>query len=261
VTRNDERPSPEIDDLARAWAEADAADASDASDAADASDASDASNTDEGVPGPERIWNAAAGTASAEEIRELALQAATDPRVAIAWRLARELGAGSEELDPALAPQAQIDRSPPAGLARGGIRRGIWRPWPVAAALAAALLVVVGLRFLAPVGPSPEPGWREGETSELLVPEGGDGAVRPRADFALRWRGVVEPSTRYTLRITTGDLRLVYEAFDLESPEATVPEEALAPWPAGTTLYWQVEARMPDGRRVSSPSVRVVLAD
>jgi hypothetical protein len=243
VTPNDERPSPEIDDLARAWAEADAADTADA------------------VAEPDRIWNAAAGTASAEEIRELALQAATDPRVAIAWRLARELGAGSEELDPALAPQAQIDRSPPAGRARGGIGRGIWRPWPVAAALAAALLVVVGLRFLAPVGPSPEPGWREGETSELLVLEGGDGAVRPRADFALRWRGAVEPSTRYTLRITTGDLRLVYEAFDLESPEATVPEEALAPWPAGTTLYWQVEARMPDGRRVSSPSVRVVLAD
>lgn len=257
MSRDDAREPAEIDDLARAWAAADAVDAFAAEpDAA------------KGTADPERIWRAAAGESSAEEIRALARDATTDPGLSLAWRLARELGAGGEESDHAPGAVAPIDRTPRVWRQ--------WRPWPIAAALAAAVLVVVGLRLLAPDGPAPEPVWRDGDAiggggggggigaSATLVPEGGDGALLPRGAFVLRWREPGthrDPSTRYTVRITTADLGLVYEDSDLESPHASVPEAALAPWPAGTTFYWQVEARSPDGGRISSPAVRVVLAD
>lgn len=254
MSRDDGREPAELDGLARAWTAADAADAFQAE--LDISKRS---------ADPERIWRAAAGESSTEEVRALAREATTDPGVSLAWRLARELAA-AEEAERAPVAAAPIDRSLSA--------RRLWRPWPVAAALAAAVLVVVGLRLLAPLGPAPV--WRDGDTigggggvggvgaSATLVPEGEDGALLPRGAFVLRWREPGthrDPSTLYTVRITTADLGLVYEDSHLESPHATVPETALAPWPAGTTFYWQVEARSPDGGRISSPAVRVVLAD
>jgi hypothetical protein len=248
VSRNADDQPNELDDLARAWASADALDVVDA-DLVPA-------EIDGGADDPEPIWRAAAGESSPEEIQLLAQQAATDPRLALAWRLARELGAGSGEAGHALAGVAAVDRSLPA-------RRG-WRAWHVAATLAAALLLVAGLLLLVPAGPAPEPAWRNGESSARLLPEVEDGAFRPRAAFVLRWREAGaphDPATRFSVRLTTADLRLVYEDSDFASPQATVPEEALAAWPARTTFYWQVEARLPDGRRITSPAVRIVLAD
>jgi hypothetical protein len=246
VSRDDAPEPAEIDVLARAWTAADAADAFDAG--LDASSA---------AADPERIWRAAAGESSAEEIRALAREASKDPGVSLAWRLARELGAGAEAVDAPRGTEASV-----TSIDRSRLGRRLWRPWPIAAAIAAAVLVVVGLRLLGPFGP--EPVWRGGDPSagsQTIVPASEDGALRPRSAFTLHWLGAGEPATRYTVRVTTSDLELLYEALDLESLHATVPEAALAPWPAGTTFYWQVEARSPDGRRTSSPAVRVVLAD
>jgi hypothetical protein len=248
VSRNDDDGRNELDDLARAWAAADALDVVDA-DLVPA-------EIDGGAEDPERIWSAAAGESSPEEMQALAQQAASDPRLALAWRLARELGAGSGEADRVRAGVGAVDRSLP-------VRRG-WRVWQVAATLAAALLLVAGLLLLVPPGPAPEPAWRNGDSSARLLPEIEDGASRPRAAFVLQWREAGtprDPATRFSVRLTTADLRVVYEDSDFATPRATVPEEALAAWPARTTFYWQAEARLPDGRRISSPAMRIVLAD
>lgn len=234
----DPRDPAGIDELSRAWAEADAVDAADEAEAA---------------ADPERIWRVATGESSDGEVRALALAAATDSRISLAWRLARELGAGDEATKAARATPARPEALRPA--------RGIWRAWPIAAALAATVLVAVGLRLLEPDRREPDSIWRDGAAGDSLVSASEDGARRPRGAFVLRWRGGDEASTRYTVRVTTDDLELVYEVSDLGASQVTVPEAALAAWPAGTTLYWQVEARGPDGRLRTSPAVRVVLAD
>src|SRR5690606_37978838 len=128
------------------------------------------------------------------------------------------------------------------------------------AAVAMIVVAVVGLRWLAPPT-TPEPAWRAGETTADLIAPGEEGARKSRSDFTLRWRADRLPEARYTVRVTTSDLTPVHEASDLEVAETTVPESALAALPDGTTLFWQIEARTPDGRLLTSPAVRVVLGD
>lgn len=233
MTRDRDDSAEYLEQVARAWRAADAAELGDSPPAAEA----------------ERIWSAAAGEASGDEIRQLAIQAATAPATALALRLARELGAG-EELD---AP-AIVTPAPAPSMLAG------WRLWPAAAALAAVLVAVVGLRYVAPAF-APEPIWRAADPERPLVDPSQDGAHKSRRQFYLRWDPEVAPGARYTARVTTSDLTPVFEASDLSSPETSVPESALAAFPEGTTLYWQVEARTPDGRLLVSPAIRVVLSD
>lgn len=235
----DPRDPAGIDELSRAWAEADAIDFANEAEAAAAD--------------PERIWRVAAGESSDGEVEALALAAATDSRISLAWRLARELGAGDDATESERATRARPGTPRPA--------RGAWRAWPIAAALAATVLVAIGIELLRPDRRAPDSIWRDGAADASLVSPSEDGARRPRGAFVLRWRGGDEPSTRYTVRVTTDDLGLVYEVSDLAASQVTVPEAALSAWPAGTTLYWQVEARGPDGRLRASPAVRVVIAD
>jgi hypothetical protein len=222
-----------LDELARAWAEADLAEA-------DLDALSEAST--------ERILRAAAGEASAEEIEALARVAASDPGTSFAWRLAQ--GLRDEPAAPALvALPAPAPSAPPR----------IWRPGRIVAALAAAVLVAAGLGLFLP--DRDEPRWREGDSGFERAVASEDGARRPRAALLLRWQQLPDPATRYAVRVSTADLKPVFEADDLVATEITVPETALAPYPAGTTLYWQVEARGPDGALRTSPAVRVVLDD
>jgi len=233
VSRDPRADAGKLEELARAWTAADAAELAASAPAGDA----------------EKVWQVAAGEASGEEVRRVALEAANDPATALALRLARELGAGAE------ADAAALAAAGPAPAARPS-----WRFWPAAAAVVMVLAAVVGLRWLAP-GPTPEPAWRTGEAAAPLIDASEEGARKPRRDFTLRWRGDLLPGARYTVRVTTSDLTPVHEADDLEVPETTVPESALAALAAGTTLYWQVEARMPDGRLLTSRTVSVVLVD
>jgi hypothetical protein len=87
-----------------------------------------------------------------------------------------------------------------------------------------------------------------------------DGASLPRDAFRLVWVPLPDAGVRYTVRVTTEDLRQVAEVRRLETPSYQVPESALAAFPAGTRLLWQVEARDPDGRTVASPTYEVEIA-
>ena len=183
----------------------------------------------------DRVWRALDGTLEAEERRELVDRLAADPALAEAWRVARELcAAGGLDADARVAPA----RQPTPGWQRG---------WLAAAAvvLAAIGAVLVFQR----VRPADET-FRtpEGYSVESLI--GGD-ATLPRTEFRLRWTpGPTD--TRYQVRVTTEDLRVLAVAADLPAPEYVVPAEALAPVPSGTRVLWQIDARLAGGERVSS---------
>ena len=77
-----------------------------------------------------------------------------------------------------------------------------------------------------------------------------DAALAPTA-FRLEWTPGPEGS-RYEVRVTTDDLRVITTMSDLTAPELVVRPEALSGLAPGTHLLWQVEASLPDGERVMS---------
>jgi hypothetical protein len=230
-----------VEALRRAWAAADAE-----------ARAGEPVTTGGERPASERIWRAVAGELPPAEVRELAAAAARDGEVAEAWRLARELHAAL----PADAARV-LTRTP----WRVGSAAGAPLRWALAATLAAAIGAGLWLR-LGPVGGSGgEQPIRGGEPAQQIAPAIPDGAVLSRRDLVLRWSPLSDGEARYTLRLTTAELEVLAEARDLAAAEYRVPAELLEGVPAGSTLLWQVDARLPDGRVLSSSTARLVLRD
>jgi hypothetical protein len=192
-------------------------------------------------PEPERYLRAALGELSAEENRELAEHGAVCPACTLAWKLAGEY-----------AEEAALKTSDRAeGIAEGRVPRARRRYWlPAAAALAAALALVAVLAPWPGREGAPAPVLRaiEQEAIESLVPEG---SSLPADAFTLRWSGGPEGS-RFALRVTDRRLEHLAGASALDAREYTVPPEALAYLEPGTMVLWQVEATLPDGRRLVS---------
>ncbi|HXU46499.1 MAG TPA: hypothetical protein VN783_13310 [Thermoanaerobaculia bacterium] len=202
----------------------------------------------------ERIYRAAAGELPVEERHEIVDRIARDPHAAEAWRLAVELqGALAERARETGPGAAVLPFAAPA--AKVLPRRGLARVW---GALAAVLAVALGIGVWNRMHPEAST-MRGGET--LLAAQVADGARLARSDFRLAWAPLADPGVRYTVRVTTADLRRVAEARGLEAPSYRVPASALAGFPAGTRLLWLVEARTGDGRTVASPTSTVELAD
>ncbi len=185
-------------------------------------------------PEPEKLLEAVRGTLPPEETRELVAHFSGCPACAEAWRLARELeaGTGSGERQPA--PRES-----------GGRRRMLW-----AAAAGVVLLVAVIHQLWVRSGTSPTPVYRDEvpTTIRSLVPED---EPLPREDFLLRWSPGPAGSL-YEVEVTTASLVVVASAPDLEEPSYQVPPSALADLPAAARLYWRVETTLPDGSRVAS---------
>jgi hypothetical protein len=129
--------------------------------------------------------------------------------------------------------------------------RRAWPGWAAAAALLAAL-VGAGIVFLFSPEPARMPVYREqpGEAIESVVPES---RPLPRDAFVLRWADV-SPGALYDITVTDARLRTLARGLGLREPHYRVPEEALAATAAGDRILWQVSARLPDGRRVESPT-------
>jgi hypothetical protein len=85
-----------------------------------------------------------------------------------------------------------------------------------------------------------------------------DGEALPREDFRLRWSPGPEGS-RYDVRVTTESLEVVADAQRLAEPSFLVPESALVKLPAGGRVLWRVEALLPGGERVASPTFVTIL--
>jgi putative zinc finger protein len=196
----------------------------------------------ESCPAPEKIWEAVRGELPPAELRQVVEHTASCAACAEDWRLAAELGRQS----------AAATVTAPGKVLQG--RFGRWRPLAAAAALAAGLLLVVGVYRTGILGPG-QPTYREAgsEAIRSLVPE--DQAL-PRQGAVLRW-SPVPGAESYDVRISTEDLRLVLTAQSLKAASYPVPESALAGLPPGSKLLWQVDAVLPDGTRRTSETFTV----
>lgn len=190
-------------------------------------------------PAPETIWAAVRGELPPRELREVVEHTAVCAACAEDWRLAVEI-----EKQPAAAQTTTV----PAGRVIQG-RFGRLRTWTAAAALAAGLLIAVGIYRTGGFGPQ-EPAFREapGTTVQSLLAER---QALPRQDAVLRWSPVTGAAS-YDVRISTEDLRLVDTAQGQTATEYRIPGSTLAGLPPGTRLLWQVDAVFPDGTRQSS---------
>ncbi|MCP4658655.1 MAG: zf-HC2 domain-containing protein [bacterium] len=184
-------------------------------------------------PPPERIWEALRGELPPDEVREVVDHTSACASCAQDWRLAHALGKRSEEA--AATHLAAVRRA----------RFGSLRPWLAAAA--AAVLIVVGVRWSEQWMPRQESAYRGDEqaairslTTEvsrqrcLLIWEGPEGAI-------------------YDVVVSTEDpLETISTAKELRTSEHLVPESSLAKFPAATKVLWRVDAVLPDGSRLSS---------
>ena len=212
----------------------------------------------------ERIYLAAAGELPEDERRAVIDQVATSAAAGEIWRLAVELqraeAKGAQEDEEAAFEADELDEQPsgevlPFRVAAPAPRRFFLRR--TLTAIAAVLAVAIGFGLWTRMhAPAPE---LRGAGSALSATIS-DGASLPRGAFRLVWVPLPDAGVRYTVRVTTEDLRQVAEARRLEAPSYLVPESALAVLPAGTRLLWQVEARAADGRTVASPAYEVEIA-
>ena len=183
-----------------------------------------------------RIFDALYGDLPAEERRAVVDELITNPDAAEAWRLAQDL-----------APPASATLAMP-------VVGGAWRWWTVAAVVALAL--GVASQFVDPWRSVEPPGYRSTEQRAIasLLPSG---QPLSRNNPVLRWTGI--DGARYRLTVLTPALEVIEEAGNLTTPEYTVSADAMARFPSGTQLLWQVEARFSGEGSIVSPtfSVRV----
>ncbi len=212
----------------------------------------------------ERIYLAAAGESPEDERRAVIDQVATSAAAAEIWRLAvelqRALAKGAQEDEEAALEADEQDEKPsgevlPFRVAAPAPRR--FFPRRTLLAMAAVLAAAIGFGVWTRMH-APDPELRG--TGTVLSATVADGARLQRGAFRLSWVPLPDAGTRYTVRVTTEDLRPVAEGLRLEAPSYQVPESALAAFPAGTRLLWLVEARTADGRTVASPAYEVEIA-
>jgi len=188
-------------------------------------------------PRADELWDACRAKLKAARAREIVRHVAGCPGCSAEWRLAM----GDDDRG------AHRER-PDATTATPGRRRWI--------GVAAAAAVVAGLALVPFVldfdRPNRQAAFRSAESPELhsLTPEQRNIS---RHACVLRWSSVGDDAV-YDLEVSRQTLEPVVSERGLVGTEYTVSQEALAAVPAGEPIVWRVEARLPDGRRVSSPS-------
>ena len=184
----------------------------------------------------ERIWLAVSGVLPVEERRALVELMSTNPAYADAWRVAHEMWRASQGT-------AAETLGTPARLHT----RWWTTPW-----LSAAAVLLVGTT-IGLVSLREQQSGDEFRSSPAYVVESRmpDATALSRDAFRLQWAAGPEGS-RYRVRVTTDDLRVLATAADLDVPEFSVPAPRLSTLPAGGTVLWQVDAYLPDGERVTS---------
>ena len=175
-------------------------------------------------PDAEELYEAAAGNLDRARRLEIVDHVAKCAECTQAWRIALEVGARE---------------------AKVSVTR---RPWHFA--LAASVILAVGLLtyLVVPIDRG-TPEYRQ--AVDPLAPVSAIGDRLPRDQFVLRW-SAGPPGTTYVVRLSTADLATLLVESDIAVTELVVPSSVLANVKAGDELLWQVEAKLPDGRRVAS---------
>jgi len=186
--------------------------------------ARDQSSAHEQHPDAEELYEAASGNLERARRLEIVDHVAKCAECTQAWQIALDVGARGS--------QVAVTR----------------RPWHFA--LAASVILAVGLvtYFVIPVDQG-TPQYRDGV--DPLAPVSAIGSTLPRDRFVLRW-SAGPPGTTYMVRLSTADLAPLLDQSDIVATELVIPGSMLANVKAGEQLFWQVEARLPDGRRAAS---------
>jgi len=193
--------------------------------------ARDQSSAHEQHPDAEELYEAAAGNLDRARRLEIIDHVAKCAECTQAWRIALEVGAREAKV-----PVTQ-------------------RPWRFA--LAASVILAVGLvTYLVIPVDHETPQYREGV--DPLAPVSAIGSTLPRDQFVLRW-SAGPAGTTYLVRLSTADLGSLLVKSDIAATELVVPGSVLANVKTGEELLWQVEAQLPDGRRVVSETYAVQL--
>ena len=197
----------------------------------------------EDCPSADRIWDAVSGEVDRGVVSEIVEHAIVCPVCAEAWRLARQLKGDLAEIE-GVSPRVEP------------LRVAHW-PWYRMALLAAAavLVVAVGLDLYIrrSSGPQPEEPPYRGSPDHAIQSLLTEDAVLRRDQFILRWTPGPAGS-RYSLRVATPDLTILDAVSGIASTDYRVPPSTLARLPFGTEVAWQVEAVLPDGSKIRSPT-------
>jgi hypothetical protein len=196
-------------------------------------------------PDPEQLFEAASGDLAREQRMQIIDHVAQCAECTEAWRLATQLGArpaqrAAEPSAAASSPLPRADRMP--------LRR-------IAFAASAVLAVGVVTYLALPVDDG-IPQYRD--AAEPLAPTAQVAGSLPRDRFLLRWTPGPQGSS-YSVRLSTADLTPLLMQQDIARPELLVPTSMLANVKSGDPLLWQVEVRLPDGRRIASETYVVTM--
>jgi hypothetical protein len=187
----------------------------------------------------DRIRQTLAGAIPADDRRALVERLASEPGLAEAWRVANHLR-----------------RDPPAHRAVARPPLASW--WQPGSLVAAAALAALAVAAVVLPRHRTDGDTLRGAGNHVIESRLADGAALPRNAFRLQW-SEGPPESRYQVRVATEDLRLLASVADLSEPELVVEEAILAHLVTGSRIFWQVEARLPDGERVVSPTFVVRL--
>jgi hypothetical protein len=198
---------------------------------------------DPDCPSADRYWAAAAGELPFEQVRALVDHGARCARCAEAWRILAEVRRAAGE--PAAAPEPAAVRSLPA---RARLRARSAVPLAVAAMAAVGIWVVVR-----PPPPRPSPVERGNGGGVTLRAE--SPAIQPAGDAVLRWSEVPGASS-YNVTVLTPDLVVVHQAVGVAGRELRLPSGV---GQRASGLLWNVDAVLPDGRTVASPTFELQL--
>jgi hypothetical protein len=189
-------------------------------------------------PSPAELWDAAAGTLPFERLRDVVDHGARCAQCSEALRIARDVRSElpSETPVPAVRPR----------------RRDV--PVLVGLGVAAAIGAFLVLRPPPPGAGAVERGMTGAVPSEALR------ALSPdrQAPGAVLLRWSAYPGARsYNVTVLTSELSVVHRAVGLAEQQLRVPESAIGPDGAARELLWNVDAVLPDGRTVGSPTFRL----
>ena len=192
-------------------------------------------------PAPQELWDAVNSALDTARIQELIEHTATCPSCAEEWRLARDMAQDVESHEEEQ-PEEEPESEGVVISAAHRFRRSV-TPFIGLAAAAAALFLVLR----PPQTEAPAPVYRAGAEQEIesLVPS--DQAL-PRDAFVLQWSEI--DGAVYGLLISAADLEVIDQPQDLDTNTYQVPADLLES--VEGTIYWQVEATLPDGTSKTS---------
>lgn len=199
-------------------------------------------------PAPEQLFEAVSGNLDRERRMQIIDHVSECAECSEAWRLAMELGARTDE-ETIRASTSQVTQIPTELMS--GSRGGVWK-----FAMAASVIVSVGLLTHFALREDETPQYRD--VIDSIAPKSLVSDGLPRDQFVLRWSPGPAGST-YTVRLSTQDLAVLLEQQDIYGSEFLVPSAALEGVASGEQVLWQVEARLPDGKRLSSETFVVAV--